>query len=142
MAQYSPGKASSLGIPAKNMGILHPLLEHRFQIHYRTKLQASDQMYSLTQQTTKFEIDFKNKHIKFEIHQPIAGNMMADVEDLVRNAQGITMYHLDGEGEPIAKTNFTMLECVSHSMVMDYANANQVATHKIVMKYLTVNTKE
>lgn len=135
-------KLSTFGIPGQGAGILHPLIETRFQIHYRTKLQSADQLHSLTQQTTKFEIDLKNRLIKFEIEQPLTGDMMSDVQDLVEHVTGITMHHMDGCGESFAKTSFTMLECVSHSFMMDYAGSNRVATHKIVMKYLTITTKE
>jgi hypothetical protein len=123
-------------------GILQPLIENRFLVHYRAKNMSWEQLHLLTQQTVKFNIDLKNKHISFEIEQPITGDMIGDVQELVSNPAGITMHAMDGAFNSISRTQFTMLECVSHEFVMDYASGNKAARHKIVMKYLNITTKE
>ena len=123
-------------------GILHPLLEHHFLIQYRSVRMSSEQLATLSRQTANFKMDFKNKHISFDIEQPRIGDMISDVEEFVSNPAGVTMNTVDGSYESaLSRIQFTMLECVSHELVMDYAKTH-VATHRITMKYKTMSTKE
>jgi len=123
-------------------GILQPLLEHRFIVQYRSKNMTPEQLHVLSKQTSNFKMDFKNKHISFEIEQAASGDMMSDIQEFVSHPMGVTMHTVDGSyGTSVSRTQFSMLECVSHELVMDYAKT-QSAKHRITMKYLSITTKE
>ena len=123
-------------------GILAPLLENRFVVQYRSKNMTSEQLHYLSKQTVNFKMDFKNKLISFEIEQAAFGDMITDVQEFISNPTGVTMNTVDGGyNKAVTRIQFAMLDCVSHELALDYANAG-VAKHKITMQYQSMTTKE
>ena len=123
-------------------GILRPLLEHHFIIQYRSACMSAEQLATLSKQTANFKMDFKNKHISFDIEQLWLGDMICDVQEFVSSPTGVTMNIVDGTYETaMSRIQFTFLECVSHELIMDYAKTH-VATHRITMQYKSMSTKE
>jgi hypothetical protein len=117
-------------------GILMPMLQHRFQVRFKTFGFGETDLALLTASAVNVKMDFKNKTVRFDIQQPAAvGDMMVLIEELVAQPRAISVCAMDGGDGVIHRVEFTSLECVSHAYDLDYSKGSAVAHHEMVMSY-------
>lgn len=112
-----------------------PVLAHRFRLRF-SGIGAPSDRDVLTAQVVKVKMDFKSKHVEFEIQQPaMVGQMMEVVNELVAHPGTIAVEIMDGGEGVSSRIEFTSLECISHEFALDYAKGTRAVNHKLVMKY-------
>ena len=128
-------RLSNFGIPGASAGILHPLLANKFRVLYRSGSFNNADHRELTAQTVRIKTDFKNKEIRFSVEQPITGEVLELMQDLVQHPGCVTVQAMDGDEGILSSMDFSQLKTVSHEFALDYASPSKVATHEVVMKY-------
>lgn len=81
--------------------------------------------------------DYVSKKIHIEVFDDAKGAVFAWLQALVerdKNADSVTLTHLDGAGDAISLINFAGLTIEDHVTSYDYGNS-EVLTHKIAIRY-------
>lgn len=126
---------STFGIPGASAGILHPLLANRFRVLYRSSAFGVDSNKELTAQTVRIKTDFKNKELRLSVEQPITGEVLELLHEMISHPSCITVQAMDGSDGVISSMDFSQLQAISHDFTLDYAAPCSIATHEVVMKY-------
>lgn len=132
---------TDFGIPGMGSGILHPLLANKFQVLYRSRNFNNKACAELSMQTIRVNTDLKKKQVSVSIEQPITGEVLELLQDLVSYPSALTVQAMDGAGGVVSTMEFTQLETVSHEFKLDYASPSRVATHEVVMEYKSIMIK-
>lgn len=132
---------SNLGVPGTGPGILCPLLANKFRVLYRSGNFSNVDHLELTAQTVRIKTDFKNKEISFSVEQPITGEVLELMQDLVQHPGCVTVQAMNGGEGVLSSMDFSQLRTVSHDFTLDYAAPCSVATHEVVMKYSVMQIK-